>query len=73
MRGEKRSSATIDPIIVGSSPHARGKGEYAIEALDSNRIIPACAGKSSQCGHCSSSRQDHPRMRGEKFFVTLRQ
>ena len=55
----------------GSPPHVRGKENFRSEKLDSDRITPACAGKSFTCGRCSSICQDHPRMCGEKLIPTV--
>ena len=46
MRGEKESQESIAKMILGSSPHARGKVCNKIIPSKLNRIIPACAGKS---------------------------
>ena len=66
MRGEKKFSRIEIRPISGSSPHARGKEIFLIYIDSSNRIIPACAGKSLMLVFLKAGSQDHPRMRGEK-------
>ena len=44
MRGERLGRATIPPITVGSSPHARGTPEHPAREPVPSRFIPACAG-----------------------------
>ena len=66
MRGEKLGIHAPFYAIAGSSPHARGKVFDIYRFISTIRIIPACAGKSSQTFRGSCIIQDHPRMRGEK-------
>ena len=69
MRGEKKDFKLVVFTLLGSSPHARGKGPLIVGVLTSTRIIPACAGKSLLCQHLCYRVQDHPRMRGEKLVI----
>ena len=48
----------------GSSPLARGKHRRESTAPNGKRIIPACAGETTDCRHYNSCSQDHPRLRG---------
>ena len=75
MRGEKPQMDPYTQRPIGSPPHARGKGAYAVSACSFSRITPACAGKrKTQALSCTQAR-DHPRMRGEKkkrhFYMGL--
>ena len=67
MRGEKEQCAKRIGKRVGSSPHARGKGNVPARHRTQTRIIPACAGKSGCLCVVPFSIEDHPRMRGEKY------
>ena len=51
----------------GSPPHVRGKGYHRPERQQLARITPAYAGKSLRPGGVAGTRQDHPRMCGEKI------
>ena len=55
-----------DPVVgePGSSPHARGLRDGAIEDLVKEGIIPACAGFTQMLVQRAVWRGDHPRMRG---------
>ena len=66
MCGEKGWSVSQSPILVGSPPHVRGKGDFSILCRLSLRITPACAGKSVLNALVRFTWQDHPRMCGEK-------
>ena len=52
--------------MMGSPPHARGKGAAALLISFILRITPACAGKRRNGIEYLLSSRDHPRMRGEK-------
>ena len=65
MRGENADEGADTMDGLGSSPHARGK----LIDMDSEevyeRLIPACAGKTT-CEYSPSFKNSaHPRMRGE--------
>ena len=65
LRGEYYKNFWNCSIVVGSSPLARGipiKNEFQAYK---NRIIPACAGNTSELSSSSPSSKDHPRLRGE--------
>ena len=64
--GEKRMKKSSHTETKGSPPRRRGKGSKAdVECLRS-RITLAWAGKRRQLWRLSMSRQDHPRVGGEK-------
>ena len=67
MRGEKRISVFIRHLLAGSPPHARGKGSLITFTTATMGITPACAGKSVARRVSNGSKEDHPRMRGEKI------
>ena len=48
MRGEKRQTKMLGKTIVGSPPHARGKGAGWVQPPGWRGITPACAGKSAK-------------------------
>ena len=54
----------------GSPPHVRGKEVRLFFLFGLLRITPACAGKSWSNALPCSRREDHPRVCGEKLFVT---
>ena len=64
--GEKALSTFSSRKNSGSPPHVRGKGLRLCAVLRAGRITPACAGKRWLAFSCSSGKQDHPRMCGEK-------
>ena len=66
MRGEKTSGLPACLRIMGSPPHARGKGVKFGVREHSTPITPACAGKRPTSRRFSPRAWDHPRMRGEK-------
>ena len=70
MRGEKLFILFLIIILIGSSPHARGKVNSFYLSSNRLRIIPACAGKSGGVFSKIKIPQDHPRMRGEKLNAT---
>ena len=64
--GEKLLAEVAAGHLSGSPPRVRGKGLTTILGKTSNRITPACAGKSI-CPQCRlKATQDHPRVCGEK-------
>ena len=66
MRGEKSGTIPAPVKVVGSPPHARGKGPSSFQSWSDTGITPACAGKSHKFRQKRSGNEDHPRMRGEK-------
>ena len=66
MRGEKYDWCASAATLVGSPPHARGKGFPLPKQGIPSGITPACAGKSEQDAEYDRVAEDHPRMRGEK-------
>ncbi len=66
MRGEKLFHKSRLCWCQGSPPHARGKGRDRSQIVGTNRITPACAGKSVFYRLIVTADEDHPRMRGEK-------
>ena len=65
MRGEHAGQACPCGGVVGSSPHARGALSLRVNNHETSRIIPACAGSTMSASSLTSSKKDHPRMRGE--------
>ena len=64
--GEK---AVVNPkcqSATGSPPRARGKDRSHLSRSTSERITPACAGKSQATSPAAARLPDHPRVRGEK-------
>ena len=63
-RGVYVQRATGKPVMLGSSPLARGlRGDHA-RRVHRRRIIPARAGFTRSAGRRRGSRRDHPRSRG---------
>ena len=56
----------------GSPPRVRGKGNESAVGLVVQRITPACAGKSCPPQAPTFTRQDHPRVCGEKLTARPR-
>ena len=71
MRGEHSRIASPGVYSVGSSPHARGARDGAVERRALQGIIPACAGSTALLSGLRISLQDHPRMRGEHLSARL--
>ena len=72
MRGEHSVSLSFQASIMGSSPHARGApGDLVPHTLEAG-IIPACAGSTRRGPRHRSWTRDHPRMRGEHFWPSVR-
>ena len=65
MRGEHDFSGYESQLDQGSSPHARGALAWGECRRIVGRIIPACAGSTPTASSPSTSKWDHPRMRGE--------
>ena len=55
---------------VGSPPPARGEEAAYGLTVDGVGITPACAGRSQRLSSFNRPPWDHPRLRGEKFFVS---
>ena len=64
-RGEHRSSSTVIPRMVGSSPLARGTYLEKFAGSRVTRLIPARAGNIAQSSPCTGFHAAHPRSRGE--------
>ena len=64
--GEKKFCLVLHPPAPGSPPRVRGKGVVIERRLQSVRITPACAGKSTEPYLLQPAYQDHPRVCGEK-------
>ena len=68
--GEKSRVMVLPSCRMGSPPRRRGKVKHVLHAVLDVGITPAWAGKSGRsCGQTSASR-DHPRMGGEKRFLS---
>ena len=64
--GEKYGYYTIEVSSLGSPPPMRGKDNYVFRFDNGKRITPAYAGKRDEIFSGYNSRQDHPRLCGEK-------
>ena len=65
MRGEGLRPRTGEPLVMGSSPHARG-GQVPGPVVDvPDGLIPACAGRAPAWRSTAGSPGAHPGMRGE--------
>ena len=73
LRGEKGGREGGPLRRLGSSPLARGKERILQNLREINRIIPACAGKREVSESVNARREDHPRLRGEKWDVFVGQ
>ena len=65
--GEKSSTGIQMQERIGSPPRMRGKDLGGVVLDVFGRITPACAGKSCPPQAPTFTRQDHPRLCGEKF------
>ena len=65
MRGEDYRVLGGARYFDGSPPHARGRPTLARQVDQTDRITPACAGKTGPSNLLGCSPTDHPRMRGE--------
>ena len=63
--GENRSAVHDPPAVPGSSPRVRGKREQVPGPVPRVRLIPACAGKTSDSLRSSLGDRAHPRVCGE--------
>ncbi len=77
LHGEKVGRIRTCAPIPGSPPPTRGKGSRCTRRIQSHRITPAYAGKSTTIPDSHLRNWDHPRLRGEKytsfsyFFATV--
>ena len=72
MGGEKRPAFSMMDSVSGSPPRGRGKAALADFGRIDHRITPAWAGKSACHDGGAGSRQDHPRVGGEKVLQVTR-
>ena len=70
MCGEKRYEVPPSVAIQGSPPRVRGKGKHGTATQKGQGITPACAGKSKILPNASKQGGDHPRVCGEKIFLS---
>ena len=71
--GENNPRPREQTSAVGSSPRVRGKRQQAAPDLLQGRLIPACAGKTSQPPAAPSQCPAHPRVCGENLWaITVR-
>ena len=68
--GEKVENPVPSRVYEGSPPPMRGKGVLPFRVLPFRGITPAYAGKSLISQAPDRSRQDHPRLCGEKYLVS---
>ena len=71
--GSTSQSLTAYATPGGSSPHTRGAPSGYPYPRRTSRIIPAYAGSTHTRVSWSSSRQDHPRIRGEHAITPIEQ
>ena len=69
--GEKESCQKIQKTTLGSPPRMRGKGCYMQELSGETGITPAYAGKRQRRATACTWLRDHPRVCGEKYYVTV--
>ena len=67
MCGEKLLNRDYINVVVGSSPHVRGKALPFDDRGRCNRIIPTCAGKRLHDHLSFLLKGNHPHMCGEKI------
>ena len=70
--GEKMVSMIPHRRSRGSPPRVRGKGPCKTSPVAYTGITPACAGKSQTPAPCCQSKEDHPRVCGEKITLHIR-
>ena len=68
VRGEKFIKRSLNRILHGSPPRARGEVQIIPKDKQRIRITPACAGRRTTGRLDRYTLQDHPRVRGEKAF-----
>ena len=64
-RGEHFLSLVLPPVVLGSSPLARGTLVHREHAREAGRFIPARAGNTARSNRRRPRRSVHPRSRGE--------
>ena len=69
--GEKILPSRVCAKILGSPPRVRGKVQAIFPPPQRPGITPACAGKSIMQQRFPVCRRDHPRVCGEKSFISL--
>ena len=71
MRGDVPLLHSLDDIIIGFSPHARGCSQFPFGRGSGDPVFPACAGMflSASCSIAPDSR--FPRMRGDVPFLVI--
>ena len=69
LRGEHPSRPSTGTSSAGSSPPARGARQRSLRNARRDRIIPACAGSTWSTPARARSRRDHPRLRGEHYWL----
>ena len=71
LRGEYAEILLNSLPKLGSSPLARGIHNWYSVDDDMRRIIPACAGNTVGSKALKESLEDHPRLRGEYWFIPV--
>ena len=69
--GEKKLCPHLVISQAGSPPRVRGKAGWPLCGLPCIGITPACAGKSARILKRRTEKRDHPRVCGEKYYVTV--
>ena len=71
IRGEHGDRGGEDGLYAGSSPHTRGARPPRPGKTPASGIIPAYAGSTEDVNAFQLGLRDHPRIRGEHFWVWL--
>ena len=66
LRGEQDGTITLEALLMGSPPLARGTAQIEMYAVQQRGITPACAGNSVRPLARVRNRVDQPRLRGEQ-------
>ncbi len=69
LRGEHPKPPGAPPVFAGSPPLTRGTLILPYPSLKACRITPAYAGNTKRSSSDKSLIKDHPRLRGEHFFM----
>ena len=69
IRGENASRVRAHVSLPGTSPHTQGKLDKAWDMLLDERNIPAYAGKTIRKNTLTSTKPEHPRIRGENMLA----
>ena len=69
LRGEQGSGIPLAPCGIGSPPLARGTVVARRNGRPDGGITPACAGNRAYCTLRRSYAGDHPRLRGEQWYI----